>query len=221
MKKLILSILVSLFTLTIGHTQIKVACIGNSITYGSSIENRDSNSYPAQLQQILGNDYDIENFGVSGATLLKQGDKPYWVQKKYTQALSFNPDIVIIKLGTNDSKPQNWKYKDEFKRDYQTMIDTLKKKGVKKIFICIPVPVFEDRWGIRKTIVEGKQQEMINDIVKDNNNITLINLYQPFIDKKQYFPDKIHPNAKGAGMMATIIAPYIKKWTPLNKSHQE
>jgi len=209
MKKIILSGLLSLVILTIGHAQIKVACIGNSITAGSGIENKDSNSYPARLQQILGNEYDVENFGVSGATMLKKGDKPYWEQKKYTRALSFNPDIAIIKLGTNDSKPQNWKYKEDFKKDYQTMIDTLKKKSVKKIFICMAVPVFEDKWGIRKTIVEGEQQEMIKSIVKEDETISLINLYQPFLGKEQLFPDKIHPNEEGAEKMATMIAPHI------------
>ncbi|HOV77962.1 MAG TPA: GDSL-type esterase/lipase family protein, partial [Sedimentisphaerales bacterium] len=98
-----------------------VACIGDSITYGSGIADRANDSYPAQLQRIL-RQYDpawqVSNFGVSGATLLRRGDKPYIRESAYTAALASKPDIVVIKLGTNDSKPQNWQYKEDFVADY-------------------------------------------------------------------------------------------------------
>src|SRR4051812_7771397 len=87
--------------------KIKVACVGDSITFGAGIKDRDKNSYPAQLQGLLGSGYEVKNFGVSGATLLKEGDKPYWKEKAFEAAKKFEPNIVIIKLGTNDSKPQN------------------------------------------------------------------------------------------------------------------
>ena len=58
----------------------RVACVGDSITYGSGIADRAHDSYPAQLEQIL-KQYDtaweVDNFGVSGATLLTNGDLPY------------------------------------------------------------------------------------------------------------------------------------------------
>lgn len=98
---------------------IVVACIGNSITYGSGIEERINNSYPAQLQQLLGDEYDVWNFGYSGRTLLKKGDYPYWDEVYLKAAKKLNPDIVIIKLGTNDTKPQNWQYAEEFESDYR------------------------------------------------------------------------------------------------------
>ena len=98
---------------------IKVACVGNSITYGAFIPNRDKNSYPAQLQAYLGKEYDVRNFGVSGSTLLSKGDHPYINTQEYINSQKFQPDIVLIKLGTNDTKPQNWKYKTEFENDYQ------------------------------------------------------------------------------------------------------
>ena len=79
-------------------------------------------SYPAQLQAWLGQEYQVRNFGVSGATLLKNGDRPYWKEPEFSQVLDFNPDIIIIKLGTNDSKPQNWKFAEEFEQDYIDLI---------------------------------------------------------------------------------------------------
>src|SRR4051794_25029443 len=91
----------------------KLACVGDSITFGAGIQDRDHDSYPAQLGRMLGEAWDVRNFGVSGATMLKKGDKPYDKQKAYRDALAFKPDVVVIMLGTNDSKPQNWdKHKD-------------------------------------------------------------------------------------------------------------
>jgi len=106
-----------------------VACVGDSITYGAGIADRLNDSYPAQLQRIL-QPYDpawrVDNYGVSGATLLRQGDLPYIRQGAYTSAQTCNPDVVIIKLGTNDSKPRNWQYKSSFISDYCTRIDDIR-----------------------------------------------------------------------------------------------
>jgi lysophospholipase L1-like esterase len=121
-----------------------VACVGDSITYGSGISDRTKDSYPAQLQGIL-QQYDlaweVRNFGVSGATLLSKGDKPYIRETAYSDARASNPDIVIIKLGTNDSKPQNWQYKADFVTDYENMIDAFRTLPSRpQVWICRPVP---------------------------------------------------------------------------------
>lgn len=84
---------------------VKVACVGDSITEG--LCSTEGQSYPTQLQEILGSDFEVKNFGVSGRTLLKKGDYPYWNESAYTESKNFLPDVVIIMLGTNDTKPQN------------------------------------------------------------------------------------------------------------------
>jgi len=91
-KKHLLFILLGLFSITgsVGATfqdPIKIACVGNSITYGSGVANREKNAYPEQLQSMLGNTYEVRNFGVGGRTLLKKGDKPYWETEAYSKAL--------------------------------------------------------------------------------------------------------------------------------------
>ena len=91
---------VFIFLFVSAFAQIKVACIGNSITYGATIVGRDSLAYPPQLQKILGKKWLVKNFGVSGATMMKKGDLPYWNQPKFRAAKDFKPDVVIIKLGT-------------------------------------------------------------------------------------------------------------------------
>ena len=105
------------------NSRIRVACIGNSVTYGYGFKNRENDSYPARLQQILGEKYDVRNFGYSGATLLRKGHKPFWLQSQYTEALAFKPHIVVIHLGLNDTDPRNWPvYSDEFIPDYEELI---------------------------------------------------------------------------------------------------
>ena len=102
---------------------VRVACIGNSITFGAGIRNRSRDSYPSVLARMLGDSYWVKNFGVSARTMLNKGDHPYMNEPAYKNALAFNPNIVVIKLGTNDSKSFNWKYKADFMKDAQTMID--------------------------------------------------------------------------------------------------
>ena len=129
---------------------IRVACIGNSITDGHGIEMASQYGYPALLQKALGSDYWVKNFGVSSRTLLNKGDFPYMNEQAWRDAQAFQPDIAIIKLGTNDTKPQNWKYSAEFKQDLEQMIKAL---GKAKIFLCTPIPAFKDSWNINDSII--------------------------------------------------------------------
>ncbi|MBN1817637.1 MAG: hypothetical protein JW828_09755 [Sedimentisphaerales bacterium] len=184
---------------------IRVACIGDSITFGAGIPDRENHHYPLQLGNLLGEKWQTRNFGVSGATLLRNGDLPYWDQQAYQQTLLYNPHVVIIKLGTNDTKPQNWKYSDEFIRDYKDLIKRLSALPAHpKIWICLPVPAYEERWGISDEVVREDVIPKIRQIAKDMG-VGLIDLYTPMSDKPELFPDRIHPNAEGARQMAVEI----------------
>jgi len=206
MKKLInIGLILFLFLTYSANAQIKVACIGNSITYGSGIENREVFSYPAQLQVMLGDKWEVSNFGVSGATMLKNGNKPYWKEKKFQEALDYKPDVVIIKLGTNDTKPYNWKFGNEYESDYQAMIDTLLATSNPVIFLCKPVPAYEVNFDIRGEVVENELLPVIERLA-GRNGISCIDLFTPFEKLEVLFPDKIHPNAHGAALMAGIIS---------------
>lgn len=207
MKKLLLLPLLILTASTSVAAQIvRVACVGNSITYGAGMENRDRMSYPAQLQTWLGPNYEVRNFGVSGATLLKKGDYPYWQRSEYQEALKFNPDIVIIKLGTNDSKPQNWKHADEFIGDFTSLINSFKTLPSKpRILLALPVPVFvPEKWGIRDSVVRDQIIPKIKQVAKATKS-QYIDLYTPLIEAKSAFPDDVHPNPIGASMMVEEI----------------
>lgn len=189
---------------------VRVACVGDSITYGSGIIGRDSLAYPQQMQSMLGKKYKVQNFGVSGATMLKKGNKSYWNQPEYQQSLNFKSKIIVLLLGTNDSKPINWDtYKDEFEKDYNEMISNFQQlKSKPKIYIGLPPPVIKNRWGIQKEIVEGELMEILKKIAI-KNNLELIDFYSILEDMNEMIPDNIHPNADGAKRMAIVAVSKI------------
>lgn len=197
---------------TFARNVIRVACIGNSITYGAGIPNRDKNSYPAQLQAYLGSGYLVQNFGVSGRTLLSKGDYPYIKTSAYKESLSFNPDIVIIKLGTNDSKPQNWKYKEDLKADFMSLVSSYRNlSSHPRIILLTPVKCFlSDGSEISNQLIGGEIRSFIEKMAYENQ-LEIINLYNLFGDKweQHLMPDKLHPSSIGAGMIAGKIFEYL------------
>lgn len=180
---------------------IKWACIGNSITSGFN----GSTGYPPQLASKLGPAFQVENDGVSGTTLLKKGDNSYWKNGKLPSVFAFKPDIITIKLGTNDSKPQNWTYKAEFAKDLQSLIDTLGLISPKpQIWLVLPVPVFTNTYGINGTVVENEEIPIIKQVA-EANGLNVIDAHTPLLKKGALFSDGVHPNAEGSDSIATAF----------------
>ena len=190
----------------------RVACIGNSITDGSGIDMAEVNGYPARLQKMLGKDYYVKNFGVSARTMLNKGDHPYMKELAWKDALAFNPNIVVIKLGTNDSKDKNWKYGNEYEADMQQMIDSLKALPAKpRICIATPIPAFKPSWTINDSVIVNGITPIIYKLAQ-KNKLEVIDLHSAFKDNdgKQMQRDGIHPTESGAKQMANIIAATLK-----------
>ena len=188
----------------------RIACVGDSITFGAAIKDRVKNCYPAQLGRMLGEKFEVRNFGVNGATLLKKGDKPYWKLKAYANARDFQPEIVVIKLGTNDSKPRNWKHKEEYVADYVALIESFRKLGSKPVvWLCYPVPAYPGRWGITDKVMKEEVMPRLDEVAK-KSGCKVIDLYSALSDKKEMFPDLVHPNAKGATLIAEAVSSAIK-----------
>ena len=210
MKKLSI-LIVALFVSisTFAQSPIKVAFVGNSITQGPGRDN--PGSYPLQVGALLGDAYEVKNFGVSGRTLLKKGDYPIWNEPQFQEAKDFQPDVLLIKLGTNDSKPQNWAHKDEFVKDYLDMIAEFRAVMPKdgKVYVIIPVPVTRENFGINPVIMDNEQRLMLFEIIQ-KSGAEVIDLYTPLKDKSELLPDGVHPNAEGLTIMANVIARRIR-----------
>lgn len=192
----------------ISQRKTKVACVGDSVTFGFGIEQPEKNSYPSQLQVLLGNSYEVRNFGKSSSTLLSKGHYPYIEQEEYKKALDFSADLVIIHLGLNDTDPRNWpNYKDSFIQDYLNLIqDFRNKKSKTKIWICRMTPIRYDHlrflsgtrdwyWQIQQTI------EQVAKIA----NVELIDLQNPLYNRPDLLPDALHPNKEGTSLIAKKV----------------
>lgn len=184
---------------------VRVVCIGDSITEGAIITKQSKYSYPVVLDSLLGQNYTVLNCGKSSTALQKKSDFPYWNAKEFSNVFAFRPNIVLIKLGTNDTKSQNWNA-GAFEKDYQSLIDTLKSLPTSpRIILCLPVPVFQSHWGINdSTLVNGVIP--IIERMADKNHLQQINLYQTMKNEQSYFPDGIHPNEEGSKKIALYIA---------------
>ncbi|MCE9611453.1 MAG: hypothetical protein K8R23_14750 [Chthoniobacter sp.] len=178
---------------------IRVACVGDSITQGVGA---GANSYPVQLGKLLGEKWKVGNFGVSGTTMLKKGDNPYFKQSAFTNAQGMKPNVVIIMLGTNDTKPQNWKSKEDYAADYREMVETFQKLESKpRVYVCRPCPVIANgNWGIN----EPNVLELIPVIDKlaAEMKLDVIDMHAALAGHPEFIPDRVHPNADGAGAMA-------------------
>lgn len=210
MKKLINLIILCLIASLTGWSQettgiIRVACVGNSITYGAGIANRDRDSYPSVLNQLLGPGYEVRNFGNSARTLLMKGELPYMKESTFREALEFNPNIVVIKLGTNDTKPQNWKYKNDFPKDMQTMVNAFKALPAKPtIYLCYPAKAYKVQWGINDSIIVNGVMPVVDQIAK-KNGLAVIDLHTASSGMEENFGDKVHPNPAAAHKIAETV----------------
>ena len=188
--------------------KIKVACVGNSITYGTGIEDREHFSYPVQLQKMLGEKYQVGNFGKPGATLLNHGHRPYMQQEEFKEAMAFKGDIAVIHLGINDTDPRNWpNYRDEFVKDYLSLMDSLRSANPKVRFILArmtPIADRHPRFISGTKLWHGEIQEAIQTVARVSG-AELIDFHAPLYPYPYLLPDAIHPNPEGAGILAKTV----------------
>ena len=196
---------------------IRVACVGDSITQGARLEDRAKDSYPAVLQELLGERYNVTNLGVGGCTLIRKGKPTVWNQLDKIRAV--NPDIVVVALGTNDTcggKRRCWDHKDAFPKDYRDLIDFLRALPSKpRVWICAPSPMVLETPGLsdsrRANLEERKPrlQELITVIKKlaKEKETGFIDLNTPLAKRPELFTeeDGVHPNKVGYRAIAELV----------------
>lgn len=187
-----------------GDPDIRIACVGDSITFGATITDREKMCYPAQLAGLLGARFTVRNMGHNGATTNRNGDLPYIGTSEFQSLAEFKPEVIILMLGTNDTKPQNWKGREAFEQEYRSLVAALRAlKPRPKIWACFPPPVYRDQWGITAVTLD----EMIEatEIACDRDKVPIIDLNDALAGHPEMFPDGIHPDGKGAELIATTV----------------
>lgn len=195
---------------------VTVICMGDSITYGSGVkETRERDSYPAQLKALLGKRYQVFNYGVGGKTLLDTADKPYRDTGYLEKVVHGKPNMIVLMLGTNDSRPNNWN-RDEFRRQYVALVQELQKiASSPKICIMVPPKAFPNEEGrVIYQIDDDVIREQIAGIVKktaEDTGVSCINLYELTEKHPEYFADGVHPNREGNQVIAREVSRWIKE----------
>ena len=198
--------------------QIRVACVGDSVTYGFGIPHFGKNNYPAALQRLLGDGYCVNNYGYSGRTACLMGDRPYRVETLCTKSRAFAPDIVVVQLGANDSKTFNWGktaaevivYPEQFAWDLKELVKMYQAlPSHPQVYVASPLPAYEDgtgkvRYDIQPDVIRDEILPIVRRVAEDTG-AEWIDLFSVFDGKPQLFSDGLHPTAEGAALLAQTV----------------
>lgn len=219
MKKRTFASFLLLISLTINlsaQQPVRIACVGNSITEGAAASDRTNKGYVGVLREKMGENYDVRNFGVSGATACRNTYKPYDQCDLFTQAKEFQPNIVTIALGTNDSQPRVWnsgEFAEDFGKDLIFLCNEFEELASKpKIYLCLPIPIMpNDNWEHQPEVLANEIIPKIRKVAEEKG-YELIDLYTPMLEREDCYPenDKLHPNDLGHKVIAEEI--YKKLW---------
>jgi len=184
---------------------LKVVCLGDSITYGHKLANRVAESYPTRLRQLSQGRWQVSNFGVNGATVLVRGDIPIKAQAVYKRVMNASPDVVVLMLGTNDTKKVNWPYIQSFEKDYTGLIERLKMLDSRPHVIACSIPPIMIDYPNGLT---ASRQQKVNSFVRKvtaSTKTDYLDIYAGMAGDSTFFVDGIHPNARGAQKIASLV----------------
>ncbi len=204
---------------------IRVACLGDSITAGARV-NAETESYPARLQFLMGHGYHVKNFGIGGATLIKPGSPNVW--KCLKEVEEFQPDVVVISLGTNDTvsgNRKNWERIERFESDYQLLIDSLTEfKSQPRIVLCTPTAMVLETEGLSPNRLSNLKQrkprlaelcEKIRLLERQNSarGVSLLDLNSTLAGHPGLMTkgDGVHPNKAGYEAVAQTVAKHVNQ----------
>lgn len=196
-----------------GMEKTRVACIGDSITYGYGLRDRRQ-TYPSLLQDLLGDDFEVGNFGNSGRGILRKSRKlneqrAFIFMPQHQKALAMRPHLVICNLGINDL--MDWyNHGEEFVEDYRALLADYKQlPTAPRIIIWHRLaPLFPGRPLHGNPMIE-EINSAIGEVVR-LEDLEVIDMEEPLRERADCFPDKLHPNEEGCAAIARITATYLK-----------
>lgn len=193
--------------------QKKVACVGDSITYGYGVSHWAKNNYPTVLNGLLGENYHVGNFGVSGSCVQTTGSEPYAATDVYQQSIAYEADILVFMIGSNDSKPENWQGIEAFRAHYLKLLDSyLQGKKKPKVYLGTPAKAYYMNGILSGVANFDIQPETVDEIVECVREIakergySVIEIHELTKEHPEWFKiDGIHPNADGAAGIAKAV----------------
>jgi len=206
MKKFFLLLFCAAFSVTMAaRMPVRIACVGDSITWGAGVDDPSQSSYPAVLQKLMGDGYEVRNFGMGGRVVSNTGDYPYMKEEMYAELKAYLPDVVVIMLGTNDTKPHNWN-PEQFEKDYSAMFNELRAiDSHPDIYFCYPPAVVHDSFGINEKLVVEGVMPLIGKVAGSNYDV--IDIHSVTAGRPELFvKDGVHPNNEGAAVIAGTVA---------------
>jgi acyl-CoA thioesterase-1 len=186
--------------------KIRVAAVGDSNTYGYGVvlDNRTKNSYPAQLQSLLGTKYEVLNYGLTGRTLLSDGDRPYTAEPFFNLSQQVEPGVVLIMLGTNDAKPQNWNAA-EYEQQLATLATIYRNLASHPaVYLLTPPAAFTNTARINPQVVADQVVPIVKRVGK-KLGLPVVDIYSVTKTHADLFSDGIHPNAVGYKLIADAV----------------
>ena len=189
---------------------VRIACVGDSITFGLPfLGNRQ---YPPMLERMLGSDkYAVRNFGAPGFATQKASDHPYWQHRYFRLSNEFSPNIVIVMLGTNDSKTQNWRGVEKFATDYWALAQHyLSLPGRPRVILMTPPTAFvlpgEDQLSFDMNAAAiAAMSESVKQIGAELG-LSVIDIHTVTASHPEFFNrDGIHPDKSGVQLIAQTV----------------
>lgn len=193
---------------------LKIACIGDSITYGANADNPYTDSYPVILQKLYGKEACVINFGNSGKTVRNNADDPYFKTSEYNGISLYKPDIAVIILGTNDSKTYQVPTKSEMVNAYKKLIEALKSVNpAMQIYMATCPYAFSSAYQINNKNIENVVIPAIREVAAFYD-LQIIEMHEYTKDYSHLYADGIHPNTKGYSYLAYRVYCDLESLTP-------
>ena len=190
---------------------VNIACVGNGVTYGIDVENREKNNFPQQLQYLLGRNYKVTNFGVVNAPVLSNGKNSYSNTEAFKKSQAILPDIVFLELGLDEIKSMDTVLVLNITNTIESFVDSyLKLSSHPRVVILLPLPNFlKDSSLLNNVTIKNKIIPIIQKIAY-KKNIELLDLYSLFIDREDLFLDKVHPSSLGGTLISKRLYEFVK-----------
>lgn len=194
-------------------TPIKVACIGDSLTFGFGLHDAAADAYPIRLAKLLGDRFLVRNFSRSATTAAGTRSPGAWnpvfaETREYGQALAFEPDVIVCNLGTNDlthwldSGPQR---AQQFEAEYADLLAAFDRPdGKPELYLWSPIAPLYPGQVNHGDAREAELNEALSRLT-ERLGAHEIDMHASCGERAEWFPDKLHPDPSGCRAIAAAV----------------